>query len=223
MVCQRVKQAESLARGASPWVCFPPPSLVAMRAHAAGDLLCRRTNINSLAGPRPRGFSAFSFRVRSLLVARRKGSLPPRWSLAIKARSGEGRMGGRSGRVFIIGGRLDRPCAVIFWLPCSSSRDLARSDAFAGRTAPCASQRSGGNATTPECGTVTPTGRPAYVRQSATPSRIPQAPLPFRVVSRSLEPRAPLGKERWEYRCARGVGISKNKQNGEGGECAIKP
>jgi hypothetical protein len=53
---------------------------------------------------------------------------------------------------------------------------------------------------TPECEFVTLTVKLAPVLRSqrnpsAMPSRIPQAPLPFRVVSRSLEPRAPLGKE----------------------------
>jgi hypothetical protein len=98
-----------------------------------------------------------------------------------------------------------RPCAVIFWLSGPALPLIARRTTLSRRT-PVSSAFQPRRGRTSDCGSVTPTARLASVSSrsatsisgSAMPSRR-QAPLSSRVVRRSREPRAPLGKERLEH------------------------
>jgi len=98
--------------------------------------------------------------------------------------------------------------------PLRLSQGRAPDDIVSANGRPWVFQPRRGGCRTPECGIVTPTAKLAPVPPgnfspaipSAMPSRSPQAPLPSRVVRRSREPRAPLGKERGKYRPGTGEG-----------------
>jgi hypothetical protein len=121
----------------------------------------------------------------------------------------EGRMGGRSARSVCMDGLTAAHARRYFGpSPLRLSQGRAPDGIVAANGRPWVFQPRRGGCRTPEVGTVTPTAKLAPVAPgtfspaipSAMASRIPQAPLPSRVVRRSREPRAPLGKERGEYR-----------------------